>query len=273
MTEGIDERSLNRRRVLGVSLGATAAVGSALLLGAPHAAAATATATARPFCPDPVIPVVPGMVGDPRANQLWYELDEVGFFNPSQEFIDAIVAIGTALGNPDVEVGMAQAWRNDRLAGTYPGSFITLMKPLRAQLKVLSDIQAAVYREYYNCDRPGLISAMAGFGQGILFDPRRPANSKVHMMNGKPPVGYLAWHAFNRAFALLGIKSAFWNGFDPIVGFGWVLQSTTKPVTDADNNPPLPAATVVKLARQWLRMSPRQLDDAFMSFPYPAGIS
>src|SRR6266700_2785914 len=107
---------MDRRRMLGMSLGAAAIAGLGLLRAAPSAAA-DVTGSA---CPDPTIPVVPGMSGDPRANQCWFELDEVGLYHPSQEFIDAVTAVAEVLGNPDVEVGIAEAWRDDRLAGTYP---------------------------------------------------------------------------------------------------------------------------------------------------------
>ena len=220
------------------------------------------------------IPVVPGMTGSPRANQCWYTLNQVGYYNPSQQFTDATAAVAQALGvsSENLEVGIAEAWIDDRLAGTYPGGFISVMAPVRDDLKVLSDIERAVFLEFYGCDPPGLVGAMAGFGQGILYDPRGPVGGEVHMMKGTPPVGYHAWHAFNRAFAFLGISSEYWNRFDPVVAFGWAVQSTAKPVQDA-HNPPLPAATVRKLAVQWLHMRPGQIDDAFMSFPYPAGIS
>lgn len=261
--------NIARRRMLGGALGAGAVIGLGMLRATAPAAAAEAAALA---CPDPAIPVVPGMSGNPRANQCWYELDEVGLYKPSQEFIDAAVAVGRALGNPDIEIAMAELWRNTRLAGTYPDSFISAVAPVREALKVLADTEASVFYQYYGCDWPGFVSAMADFGQGILYDPRRPAGARVHMMNGNPPPGYLAWHGFNRAFAFLGIAPRYWNRLDPVVAFGWAVQSTAKPVTDA-HNPPLPAAVVRELARTWLRRPPGQIDEAFMSFPYPPGIS
>jgi hypothetical protein len=92
------------------------------------------------------------------------------------------------------------------------------------------------------------------------------------MMGGHPPLGYHVWHAFNRAFALLGIDRRYWNRFDPLVAFGWAVQSTAKPV-QSTHNPPLPDAVVRGLARKWLRLPPGEIDEAFMSVPYPPGIS
>jgi hypothetical protein len=261
--------NISRRRMLGGALGASAILSAGLVRAAPSAAAADLPTRG---CPDPVIPVVPGMVGDPRANQLWYELDEVAYFNPSQEFKQAIAAVGAALGNPDIEAGIGELYVNTRKAGTYPKAYISVFAPVRDQLKIISSTQSTVFYEYYGCDPRGLISAMADFGQGILYDPRRPAGVKVHMMNGNPPLGYHVWHGFNRAFAFLGIEASFWNRFDSLVAFGWAVQSTAKPVTDA-HNAPLPAAVMRGLARKWLRMPPSEVDEAFMSVPYPPGIS
>jgi hypothetical protein len=264
--------NMNRRSAIGMSMVAATAAGLTLVGAAPGRAKAAAVHGWQGRCPDPVIPVVPGMSGDPRANQCWYELDEVGLYNPSPQFVAAIQAVTAAVGNPDVEVGIAEAWLNDRQAGTYPGGFISLLQPVQQSLQVLSDTEQQVFETYYGCDPRGLVAAMGYFGQGILYDPRRPVGAKVHMMGGDPPPGYIAWHAFNRAFAFLGISQRYWDRFDPLVGFGWAVQSTAKPVVDA-HNPPLPASVMRTLAQQWLRLSPDQVDEAFMSFPYPVGIS
>jgi hypothetical protein len=267
--------NLSRRRVLGGVLGASAILGAGLAGQAPRAAAAEVAGNAGAgACPDPVIPVVPGMSGDPRANQLWYELDQTTFYQPSQEFTQALAAVGAALGNPDVETAAALLYVNTQKAGTYPEAFISTFAPVRKQLEVFSAVQISVYDTYYGCDRRGLVSAMADFGQGILYDPRRPVGAKVHMMdtdNGNPPIGYHAWHAYNRAFAFLGISAAYWNRFDPVAMYGWAVASTAKPVTDA-HNPPLPKAQLRALAHQYLDMSPSQIDQAFTNYPYPPGI-
>jgi hypothetical protein len=92
------------------------------------------------------------------------------------------------------------------------------------------------------------------------------------MMNGNPPVGYHCWHAFNRGFQLLGISPGYWGRYAAINGLGWALQSTAKPARDAVNQP-LPRGTVRRLTREWLTKSPTAIDDAFMNFPYPSGIS
>lgn len=261
---------MNRRRVLGVSVGVATAAGLGLL-AMPEAAQAAQADPARPDA-DPPLPPVPGMRGDRKANEVWYQLDQVGYYHPKQEFIDALTAIAKAVGNEDVEVGVAEAWYKDRLAGTYPGGFRKLLLPVRDSLRLVADTEAAVFNRYYRRDRPGLVSAMADFGQGILFDPRRPVGNRVHMMDGNPPPGFHAWHAFNRAFEFLGISPHWWRSFDPLVGFGWAVQSTAKPVQETVNTP-LPADVVCALADHWLGLTADQLDDAFMTFPYPAGIS
>jgi hypothetical protein len=261
---------MNRRRLLGVSLSTAAAAGLGLL-GAPATAASAATPRS---CPP--LPPVPGMRGNRRANEVWYQLDEIGLYNPTPEFVTAFKAIRAVLQGryPGVnfEVAMAAAWIGDRESGTYPDGFRSLFEPVRDAMKVMSDSQIAVYQTYYGHDWPGLTFAMIGFGQGVLYDPRRADGAKVHMMDGTPPPGYHCWHAFNRAFQLLDLSAGFWRRFDPLVGLGWALQSTAKPVEDADNTP-LARDVVARLTRQWLTMTPEEADQAFMSYPYPAGIS
>jgi hypothetical protein len=92
------------------------------------------------------------------------------------------------------------------------------------------------------------------------------------MMDGTPPLGYHVWHAFNRVFGFLHIDAGFWNKWDPVVAYGWAVQSTAKPVADA-HNPPLPPPVLAALAAKYLLMPPAQIDQAFTSVPYPPGIS
>jgi hypothetical protein len=261
--------NISRRRMLGGALGVSALIGAGLVSQAPSAAAA---GTRSDACPNPVIPVVPGMSGSPRANQLWYQFDEVTFYNPSQAFQQAIGAVAAALGTPDIEEGIGELWLTTRNAGTYPAAFISPFNSVQDQLRVISITQIQVFNEYYGCNPLGLIPAMADFGQGILYDPRRPVGSKVHMMSGTPPLGYHVWHAFNRVFGFLDIDAGFWNKWDPVVAYGWAVQSTAKPVADA-HNPPLPSSVLASLAAKYLFMPPARIDQAFMSVPYPPGIS
>ena len=39
------------------------------------------------------LPPVPGMLGDRRANELWYQLDEISLYHPSQEVQDAYAVL------------------------------------------------------------------------------------------------------------------------------------------------------------------------------------
>jgi hypothetical protein len=261
---------MSRRRMLGVSLGATAVAGLELL-----AAPATAASAASPrSCPP--LPEVPGMRGNRLANEVWYQLDEVGLYSPSAEFIEAFQAVrgvlSAAYPGINFEGAMTTAWIVARRGDDYPNSFLSMFEPVRDAMQVMSDVQIGVYNTYYPGNWPGLTRAMIDFGQGILYDPRHPIGAKVHMMDGDPPPGYHTWHAFNRAFQLLDISPRYWGRFDPLVGLGWALQSTAKPVEDADNAP-LPSSVVAGLARQWLKKTPEESDQAFLSYPYPPGIS
>jgi hypothetical protein len=115
------------------------------------------------------------------------------------------------------------------------------------------------------------------FGQGVLYDPRRPEGQKVHLMDYtndvEPPGGYHVWHSINRAMMLLDIDAVRWRLIDPLVGLGWAVQSIAKPAMDSPDNPRLDPRLLARLAVQWLPRSPAQLDVEFDSIPYPTGIS
>jgi len=121
------------------------------------------------------------------------------------------------------------------------------------------------------------VSAFIDFGQGVLYDPRRPEGQKVHLMDYtndvEPPGGYHVWHSINRAMMLLDIDALRWRLIDPLVGLTWAVQSIAKPAMDSPDNPRLDPRLLLRLQLQWLPRTPTQLDTAFDSIPYPVGIS
>ncbi|MBE1533905.1 hypothetical protein [Actinomadura algeriensis] len=247
---------LDRRRLLGLSAGA----GAAVVLGALDAAPAGAAPRG------PGLPPVPGMLGDRRANELWYQFDLATWHEASQEFKDAWAAVKTHVGTDDAEMAMVRAWMDDMRSPDYPNAYVELLAPVREHLRVISNVQLAVFDRYYRRDRRGLASAFADFGQGVLYDPRIDG---VHSMNGEPaPAGYHIWHAVLRGQMFLGIDVREWAAIDRMVGLGWALQSIAKP-SQTEPNPPLPKRVVRRESRRWLRMSTAELDRAFLSQPYP----
>jgi hypothetical protein len=217
---------MDRRSLLKITAGAAVATAGSVLLSG------TAEAETNG------LPPVPGMLGDRRANEVWYQLDEIALYNPSQETRDAYTALFGYLG----------------------------------QESTLSKLQLGNFDRFYRGDEAGLTKAFADFGQGVLFDPRRePVSSEVHTMDGDPPSSYHFWHAIQRAQMLLGIDRHRWARIDPMLGFAWALQSVAKP-DHRHVNPGLPAGQVRAFARYWLPREPAQLDHDFQSSPYPSGL-
>ncbi|MFD5631198.1 MULTISPECIES: hypothetical protein [unclassified Streptomyces] len=258
---------LDRRRVLRASIGAAALAGLGTAAVAP-ARASTGSGAAG-------LPPVPGMQGDRRANEVWYQLDEVALYQASPELLAAYRAIGRHVGG-SIESGFRTVWQEMSKSPEYPGNFASFMAPIEAPLRVVSGIQLDVFDSLYRPYDLRLPAAFADFGQGVLYDPRREVvRSPVHTMDslpGRPPVGYHTWHAYMRAMMLLGIDRHRWAAFAPLNAYAWALQSVAKPTTQTPS-PPLPRRTVIEFAASWLPRGVRRLDADFQSFPYPVGIS
>lgn len=245
---------LDRRNLLRLGAGAVAVAGTVFVTGTAEAGG---------------LPPVPGMLGDRRANELWYRLDEIALYHPAQDVSDAYAALFGYVGQNAPE-GIYEKWLALSQDPAYPGNYAEFVKPVEQPLRVLSTLQLENFDRFYRGDEDGLARAFADFGQGVLFDPRRaPVESEVHTMNGDPAPGYHFWHSILRAQMLLDIDRRRWARLDPLLGFAWALQSIAKP-DHRHVNPGLPREQVRALARHWLPRSPAQLDRDFRSFPYPA---
>lgn len=241
------------RAALGVAAGGLGLAG--VPLGTPAAAAGR---------PEPPLPDVPGMLGDRRANEFWYQVDEVFLYHPTSQVRDAVRAVFEA-GAPN----LYQAWLDLVGSPEYPGNFIALMAPVEESLRLLSRLELDLFDTYYRRHDPRLTQAFADFGQGVLYDPRRLADEQpVHTMDGDPPAAYHFWHVVLRAKMLLGVDAQRWREVAPLVGFAWAVQSVARP-SNVTVNPPLPHRTLRRLAAGWLHRTPERLDHDFQSFPYP----
>ncbi|GAA0340109.1 Tat pathway signal sequence domain protein [Streptomyces blastmyceticus] len=262
--------SMDRRAVLRTALGAGAALGAVgLTAGAARAATpgTTPAGAGEPGVPD--FSPVPGMQGDRRANEFWYQYDQKFYVQPTPE-------TGQAIGKIVGPMGGFQAiwdvWLQHYKGGAYPQSFIDLVAPSRDSLVLLSREQRGVYDTYFAGRPDDLVLAFQEFGQGTLYDPRPTAGNRIHMMNFTPPDpthSYHRWHMFLRAFALLGIDGDWWTHIHRLAGLGWELHSIAKPRIDATDNPHLSKALVDRLTKKWLKRSPAEIDQAFSVFPYP----
>ncbi len=260
---------MDRRQALKVAITTTAVAGLGVAGVVPAYADNRDMAT---LGRDPHLPDVAGMRGDRRANELWYVYNQTFRAAPPTEVQAAYRAIGE-IADGSV-AGVLALYRESRRSGTYPRGFVKRVAPARAAFATLSRLQLAAFGRYYrhhDLTRPFLY-----LGEGSLYDPRMPGDSKVHMLdlgpNGEPTEGWHLWHAVNRAMILLGIDSGRWCAIDPLVGLGWSAQSIAEPKPDAVN-PPLDRRTADRLIRQWRHRDANEIDVAFDSFPYPADIN
>lgn len=264
------DRPLGRRQLLRASAGAAALAGLAVTGVAP-ARATTGAGTGRTS----TLPPVPGMLGDRRANEVWYQLDEVALYHPSPELLAAYKAVGLQVGG-NIEGGVRGLWQEMSKSPDYPGNYRDFMAPIEEPLRVISDIQLGVFDSLYGPYDPRLVATFACFGEGVLYDPRRESvHSPVHTMDSLPtvpPPGYHTWYAYMRAMMLLNIDRPRWTAFASLMAYAWALQSVAKPTTQTPSSP-LPRETVVRFAASWLPRGPRRLDADFQSYPYPQGIS
>ncbi|WP_410606524.1 hypothetical protein [Amycolatopsis sp. lyj-109] len=249
---------MDRRSLLKIGAGAAVTVAGSVLLSPSAAAAATSD-----------LPPVPGMLGDRRANELWYQLDEISLYNPTQETADAIGAFFGYIGG---EQASYTKWFEFVQEPGYPQNYAEYLKPVEQPLRTLSKLQLDNFDRYYCNDHAGLIGAFAAFGQGVLFDPRRADDeAEVHAMDGDPTHGYHRWHGILRGNMVLGIDRARWARLNPVLGFAWALQSAAKPDHRSPNPGPAPAQ-VREFARYWLPRDTATLDVDFQTWPYPPEI-
>src|SRR3954465_12987306 len=133
------DRPLGRRHLLRASAGAAALAGLAVTGVAP-ARAPPGLGPGRPS----TLPPVPGMLGDRRANEVWYQLDEVALYHPSPELLAAYKAVGLQAGG-NIEGGVRGLWEEMSKSPDYPGNYRDFMAPVEESLRVISDIQLGVF--------------------------------------------------------------------------------------------------------------------------------
>lgn len=209
------------------------------------------------------------MAGSPGSMEFWFAFDN--FFNPGfGQVTDDVLIAYQATGAP---FGITESWRRHRGDGTYPGGFQQEMAENAGALLQLADQQLVILDSHFAGDAEAEQRAFEEFGQGILFDERRPVGDKIHKMDtggpADPPTGYHNWHAFIRAAVLVGADEDRWLGLDGHVGLAWAVQTVARPVEDATDNPPLEEARLQGLRDAWLGLSADQLDDAFDQEPFP----
>lgn len=207
------------------------------------------------------------------ANDFWLRYDERFLPGPglSQDVRDAYQAMAFDFD------GLYQLMVGTRRAGTFPAAFAAGADAIRPSLEFLSREQLAMFDAAFVGDAGAVRLSLEDFAQGVLFDSRRRRGRKVHMMDtsgpDSPPVGYHRWHGFNCAFINLGIAAARWLEIARGVGLAWEIQSVLKPVQDRADNPELNPQALAALRDKWMNFTAGQLDEMFLSEPYPAGVT
>lgn len=197
------------------------------------------------------------------AMDFWFDFDNRFKDAPSPEAIQAVIGLGDmdALVSKFVQrVG----------EGTVSTSYKDDVTPRKSTLSALSALQLAAFDDHFHRDDELQRVAFEHFGQGDLFDERRPGN-EVHMMDAgiTPPIGYHRWWAILRAMIVLDIDAARWEIIGKHLAMAWAIQSEARP-RQGMHNTPLPPARLAALRTFWLARTDDEIDAAFASGPRPA---
>jgi hypothetical protein len=205
------------------------------------------------------------------AISFWTEFDNNFHYSitPEVDRAYAILFLDRFTGRPNMDV-IYNSWSDHRSIGDYPEGFRTTFEPLKEHVFFLAGRQIDIMRKHFQDDTVLLQKAFEDFGQGILYNPNRPADliHKMQDLRG-PPIGYHRWHAFIRAAVLLGADANIWLHIDRCVGLAWAIQSEAQITQDSPNNPGLENTRLEQLRSSWLQLSFEDLDTTFDSYPFP----
>jgi len=131
------------------------------------------------------------------------------------------------------------SWWRTRRDPSYPANFNELLNPtIQTSIKKLTELQYEVISNFLH-DYPEMESAFVYFGQGMLYDARRPDGMKIHRMDGDSPdiyIGYYRWHSFLRAASLVEKENQAslqrLLKLDQLVGLAWAIQIEMNPHQD-----------------------------------------
>ena len=204
--------------------------------------------------------------------EFWFDFDN--FFNPGfGELGDGVQDIYNVVGSP---FRLRDAWHKRRREGPYPDGYRDDVMPIKNELLQLAGMQLAIFDQHFHGDAAAEQNAFEEFGQGLNFDDRRPEGDKVHKMDqgapGRPPQAYHAWHAYIRAFVLLGEDEQRWLRMDRNLGLAWAIQTEARPEDDNPANPPLAPERLAALRHAWLALDFDGLDNAFDNDPLPPNL-
>ena len=204
------------------------------------------------------------------GKEFWFDLDNQTLWQRTPEVSDAILSGYGTLGNQvDLDIP-ADAFRASFASANHPIPFLTQLQPGKMGLTDLADILLNIVDSRL-ADAEAIRSAFEDFGQGVLFDDRRPEGFKIHKMDGDPLswVGYHRWNAFMRAIQLFGHEPERWLFLNRCLGLAWGIQTHVNP-TDDVVSADMDATLLDQYRTAWMSLSVATLDWAFAKHRFQA---
>jgi hypothetical protein len=202
------------------------------------------------------------------GREFWYDFDNQALWRRTPEFSDALKRAYFDQGL--TFDSLVDEFRASFARPDHPRQFADRIANSRSGFLDLAKLQLAVIDRHLQ-DNLDIQQAFQDFGQGVLYDDRkpRPPGFHVHMMDGDPSnwVGWQRWHASLRAEQELGADRGRWLHVNCCIGLAWSIQTEAKPVQDSQNNPSLAAQRVEELATAWMQLDTATLDWAFATHP------
>lgn len=202
----------------------------------------------------------------------WYDFDNQTLWKRSAEVTKAIAKSYGQIGG-DLDT-LADLFDASYKSNNHPAQFVTAISRGKDGFVDLAAAQQKIIVAHFGNDGDSLRSAFQDFGQGVLYDTRKPrtATHLIHMMDGSPDdwVGYRRWHAFVRAALLSGADQKFWLQMLQFIALAWGIQTEMNPPLDASNNPAMAPVRLKLLTDFWTAADVDLLDQAFVTFPQRA---
>ena len=205
------------------------------------------------------------------GKEFWFDLDNQTLWQRTAEVSDAILRGYGALGAQiDLDIP-ADAFRASFASANHPIPFLTQMQPGKQGLTDLANILLNIVDSRL-ADADAIRNAFEDFGQGVLFDDRRPDGFKIHKMDGDPLswVGYHRWNAFMRAIQLFGHEPERWLYLNRCLGLAWGIQTHVNPADDVVRSPIWMQALLDQYRTVWMSLSVATLDWAFSTRRFQA---
>jgi hypothetical protein len=204
-----------------------------------------------------------------QGKEFWFDFD----IRSNPGFGQVAVPVRQAYARIGLDFPMSQ-FEQHRAEGTYPQGFIAAMQPKAASLRVLAALQLETLAAHFAGDLDAERSTFEDFGQGVLYDSRRPEGLRIHKMDGSgvvtPPIGYHRWYGMVRAMEVTLGDTQRWLHLARCIGLAWAIQSELLPEDDRQDNREMAPDRLQILRALWMNMDFSQLDTHFDAFPFPS---